>query len=145
MTPRTETQAKQQQSLGEQQQPLGEQQQPIGEQQQPIADPRFEVAPDLRRRREVAAQVRKRRLLLADVGLGAALALIGLLLAPGLAIVAFGALVVLAGCAGWVATERLARRRVEAGKTGLLEGWRAELSRRLRDRGMSNRRRGRRR
>jgi Flp pilus assembly protein TadB len=109
------------------------------EQHQPIAEERYEVAPDLRRRREVAAQVRRRRLLLADVGLGVALALLGLLLAPGLAIAAFGALVVLAGCAAWIAIERLARRRAEAGKSGVLEDWRAALSRRLRDHGLSHR------
>ncbi len=65
----------------------------------------------VQRRRAQAARVRRRRLLVADVGLGLLLALIGLILAPGLAIVALGAAVVLAGCGASVLYERRLSRR----------------------------------
>jgi Flp pilus assembly protein TadB len=73
----------------------------------------YDVAPALRRRREAAARVRVRRLLVADVGSGLAVALVGLLLAPGLAVSALGAILVVVGCAGWIALERRSRRREE--------------------------------
>jgi Flp pilus assembly protein TadB len=65
----------------------------------------------LLRRRESAARVRRRRLLLVDLGLGALIAVIGLILAGGLAIASLGAFVVLAGCGVWGAVERLHARR----------------------------------
>jgi Flp pilus assembly protein TadB len=72
----------------------------------------------LRRRRAAAATVRRRRLMLGDLGLAVAIAVLALILAPGLAIVGLGALLVLAGCAAWLAVgalrARLARRRTAA-------------------------------
>ncbi len=76
-------------------------------------------SPERVRRREAAARVRARRLLLADVGVGALLALIGILIAPGLAIVALFAIPLLIGCVyslvsertGWKLRLRLPRRR----------------------------------
>lgn len=65
----------------------------------------------VQRRRAAAARVRRRRLLVADLGLGALMALIGLILAPGLAIAALGAIVVLAGCGASVAYGRVRARR----------------------------------
>lgn len=63
------------------------------------------------RRRQVAAQARRRRLLLADVALGAVVALLALVLGPGLAPAAIGALLVLGGCAVSLARERRRRHR----------------------------------
>ncbi|MGO9489258.1 MAG: hypothetical protein ACLQBB_09570 [Solirubrobacteraceae bacterium] len=71
----------------------------------------------VQRRRARSALVRRRRLLLADLCLGGTLALIGLIAAPGLAIVALGAAVVLGGCAASIVYERgrtlRARRHTE--------------------------------
>jgi hypothetical protein len=86
---------------------------PIGEPAH-AAEPReFDDGPTtaVRMRREHSARVRRRRLLVADVAVGAALALFGIILAPGLAIVALGAVIVLCGCAAWAAGEHLRRRR----------------------------------
>jgi hypothetical protein len=54
--------------------------------------------------------VRRRRLLLADLGIGSALGAIVVVLAPGLAIAAVLAFVVLAGCGFAALRERRARR-----------------------------------
>ncbi len=72
-------------------------------------------SPVQRQRRAQSLRVRRRRLLVADIGLGIGLAILGLLLAPGLAYVALGALVVLVGCCvslvvGGVRRRRRARR-----------------------------------
>jgi hypothetical protein len=64
----------------------------------------------VQRRRMRAARVRRRRLLLADIGIGTALGAIVLTLAPGLAIAALAALLVLAGCGLAGLRERRARR-----------------------------------
>jgi len=63
------------------------------------------------RRRAAAARVRRRRLLLVDAGIGLLLAVLGLILAPGLAILALAAFVVLVLCAVWLLGERIAARR----------------------------------
>jgi hypothetical protein len=68
----------------------------------------------VQRRRMAAARVRRRRLFVADLSLGAALALFGLIIAPGLAIVALGAMVVLLGCGIWAIVERRRGRRVRS-------------------------------
>ena len=65
----------------------------------------------LRRRRLAATRVRRRRLLAIDLGVAAALALFGLIVAPGLAILALFALIVLVACALWIVAERLRARR----------------------------------
>ncbi|MHB8533401.1 MAG: hypothetical protein ACYDC2_11845 [Solirubrobacteraceae bacterium] len=83
-------------------------------------------SPRRARRREEAARVRARRLLLADVGVGALLALIGLLLAPGLAIIAVFAIPVLIGCVYSYFSERT--------------GWKLRLPRRRRRRAAPRRR-----
>jgi hypothetical protein len=62
-------------------------------------------------------------MLVADVGIGVLLALLGFVLAPGLAILAVAAIVVLAGCAGWLTSERLTERRRLAGRPRLLARW----------------------
>ena len=64
----------------------------------------------VRRRRLDSQRVRRRRLLVADLGIGAVLGLLCLILAPGLAIAALAALVLLAGC-GLAAVAGLVRRR----------------------------------
>ena len=80
-----------------------------------VEDP-SDTSAALRRRRLDAARVRRRRLLLADAGIGLALGLLGLLLAPGLAIAALGALIVLVGCAlSAVVGLLLSRRRAGKG------------------------------
>lgn len=73
-------------------------------------DPRAGV---LRRRRAQAARVRRRRLVAADIAAGVVLALAGIVIAPGLAILAIAALLTLCGCGVWVLAGRLrgARRR----------------------------------
>ncbi|HEY0517494.1 MAG TPA: hypothetical protein VGD00_10265 [Solirubrobacteraceae bacterium] len=63
-------------------------------------------SPERIRRREAAARVRARRLLLLDAGVGALLALIGILIAPGLAIVALFAIPLLIGCSYSFVSER---------------------------------------
>jgi Flp pilus assembly protein TadB len=68
----------------------------------------------LERRRQAAARVRRRRLLFADMTLGLAIAVIALVIAPGLAIVAILALVVLLGCAGSLLLDRVRARRLSA-------------------------------
>jgi Flp pilus assembly protein TadB len=65
----------------------------------------------LRRRRIAAARVRRRRLLVGDLGIAAALVVFGLIVAPGLAIIAIGALIVLAACVVWIVLERRHARR----------------------------------
>jgi hypothetical protein len=66
----------------------------------------------LRRRRVHSARVRRRRLLVADLGIGTALGLLALVLAPGLAIAALAALFVLAGCGVAAARQRHSQRRL---------------------------------
>jgi hypothetical protein len=77
----------------------------------------------LRARRVAASRVRRRRLLVVDLGVGALLALFGLVVAPGLAILAIAALLVLAGCASWIGAERLRERRARDGRR-----WRRRLA-----------------
>lgn len=72
----------------------------------PVAWHETGPSPALLRRREQASRVRARRLFVADVLAGALLALFGILLAPGLAIVALVALPVLCGCLIWHVRER---------------------------------------
>jgi hypothetical protein len=78
----------------------------------------------LRRRRVAAARVRRRRLMLGDLAVAVTVALLALVLAPGLAIVALGAVLVLGACGAWLAGARLrawrARRQTAVG--GLGEG-----------------------
>jgi membrane associated rhomboid family serine protease len=77
------------------------------------------VPASVRRRRAQALRVRRRRLLVADVGLGALLALIGLVTAPGLAVLGIASLLVLVGCAISLAygpLRRRARRRRAAAR-----------------------------
>jgi hypothetical protein len=64
----------------------------------------------LRARRQQAR--RRRYLVRVDIGLGLLFAVLGLLLAPGLAIVAVGALLVLAICLVWGLIERRRSRRL---------------------------------
>jgi hypothetical protein len=52
----------------------------------------------VRRRRASASRARRRRLLLLDAAIGAGLALFGLIVAPGLAVLALAALAVLGAC-----------------------------------------------
>jgi Flp pilus assembly protein TadB len=68
----------------------------------------------IRRRRAAAAAERRRRLLTVDLGLGLALALVGLLLAPGLAIVGLVLILAVAGLLGSMLFVRLRRRRAGA-------------------------------
>ena len=65
----------------------------------------------LQRRRVAASRVRRRRLLAIDLGIGVALAVAGLILAPGLAILALAALIVLLAVAAWAGGERLLARQ----------------------------------
>jgi hypothetical protein len=74
-------------------------------------DPYDARAASRRARRIAASRVRRRRLLVIDLSIAAALALFGLIVAPGLAILALFALLVLLGCAGWIVTERVRARR----------------------------------
>jgi hypothetical protein len=83
---------------------------PLDTAELPLPDA-FDTSSAVRHRRLVSSRVRRRRLLLADIALGAALGLIGLAIAPGLAIAALGALIVLAGCGAALAAETLRRRR----------------------------------
>ena len=71
----------------------------------------------LRMRRAAASRVRRRRLLVLDVAIGAALALFGLIVAPGLAILALAGFLALGACVGWAAFERLRARRRETGSS----------------------------
>jgi hypothetical protein len=77
----------------------------------PLVEEAFEPSPAVQRRRLYSARVRRRRLLLADAGIGALLGLLALVIAPGMAIAALGALLVLAGCAIAVVRERRGGRR----------------------------------
>jgi hypothetical protein len=61
--------------------------------------------------RSPIGRARRRRLRLIDLGLGVALALLAILLAPGLAIVALLALVGLLACGASLAVGRVRRRR----------------------------------
>jgi Flp pilus assembly protein TadB len=63
------------------------------------------------RRRQEAARARRSQLLRADLALGLLLALLVLVLAPGLAIAAIIALTILAACGTWMAVARLRARR----------------------------------
>jgi hypothetical protein len=74
----------------------------------PLAE--LDTSAAVRRRRLDSQRVRRRRLLLADLGIGAALGLLCLILTPGLAIAALVALVVLAGM-GLAAAAALLRTR----------------------------------
>ena len=91
--------------------PLGSEQLPASEQQH--YDARLT---SLRQRREAAARLRRRRLVAIDLGIAAALALFGLIVAPGLAILALAALIALAGCGAWVVIERVLSRRQDRGR-----------------------------
>ncbi len=75
-------------------------------------------AASLRLRRAAASRVRRRRLLVLDLAIGAGLAVFGLIAAPGLAILALAAFLALGVCVAWLAAERLrARRRAAGGVT----------------------------
>jgi len=63
------------------------------------------------RRREAAARVRRRRLAVIDLAIGASLALFGLIVAPGLAILALAGLIALFACGAWAGAEWLLARR----------------------------------
>lgn len=65
----------------------------------------------IHRRRADAARARRRRLLAIDAAIAVIIALLAIVLAPGVAIVALVALLVLAACGAWVLGERLRRRR----------------------------------
>jgi hypothetical protein len=86
----------------------------------PQAERELYEGPDplLQRRRSEAARVRRKRLLAADICIGAALALFGLIAAPGLAILALAALLALALCGLWIAIEKLHARRAARGPGG---------------------------
>lgn len=86
--------------------PLSTSELPASEQQ--LYDER---AASLRRRRAQAAKVRRRRLVVLDGGIGAALAIFGLIAAPGLAILGLAAFLALGACAAWVLGERIRARR----------------------------------
>lgn len=69
---------------------------------------------DLSRRRARRAQARhERQLLRADVAVGIVVAIVGLIIAPGLAVVAIVALAILAVCGVWLLLERRRGRRAE--------------------------------
>jgi hypothetical protein len=72
----------------------------------------------IHRRRAHAARARRRRLLLVDLAVGLVIALAAVLVGPGLAIVAIGALPVLGVCGASLLYERLARRRGARGERG---------------------------
>ena len=91
--------------------PLSRSELPASEQQ--LYDDR--VA-SLRMRRAAASRVRRRRLLVLDVAIGAALALFGLIVAPGLAILALAGFIALGLCVAWAAFERARARRGETGR-----------------------------
>lgn len=84
----------------------------------PPAERELYEGPDaaLQRRRAAAVRIRRRRLLAADLGIGAALALFGLIAAPGLAVLALAAVLTLAACGTWLITERLLARRAGAAR-----------------------------
>lgn len=69
--------------------------------------------PIRRRRQEAAARIRRRRLLVGDVLLGLALCLTGLMIAPGLAVIAIAAPVVLLACGLSTLYGRRRGRRME--------------------------------
>ncbi|HUN79242.1 MAG TPA: hypothetical protein VMU32_09995 [Solirubrobacteraceae bacterium] len=69
------------------------------------------LTPATRRRRTAAARARRRRLLRIDIALAVLLALATIALAPGMAMVALMALVVLALCGLSLAVERLRTKR----------------------------------
>ncbi len=88
--------------------PLGTEELPASEQQH--YDARLA---SLRQRRDAAARLRRRRLVAIDLVVAATLALFGLIVAPGLAILALAALVALAACGAWAGIERVLSRRVQ--------------------------------
>lgn len=81
---------------------------PLDTAELPLAE--LDTRPSVRRRRIQSQRVRRRRLMLADAGIGAALGLVCLLVTPGLAIAALVALLALAGY-GLVGATRILRRR----------------------------------
>jgi hypothetical protein len=97
---------------------------PVEQRRLPGAD----VEPDelraaaLRRRRIAAARVRRRRLMLGDLAVAVTVAVLAVILAPGLAIVALGAVFVLGAYGAWLAGARLrawrARRQTAVGGRG---------------------------
>ena len=100
---------------------------PLDTAEMPVAEDPFGTSPAVRRRRLDSARVRRRRLLAADIGIGVALGVLGLLLARGLAIAALGAILVLAGC-GIAAAIRFVRGRVHRrrpARPGARREWRA--------------------
>jgi len=91
---------------------------PIDTAELPLAE--LDPRPGVRRRRIQSQRVRRRRLLVADLGIGAALGLLCLILTPGLAIAALVAFIALAVyalvvLAGVLGRRRARRRRVERG------------------------------
>lgn len=79
-------------------------------------DPGEDVVPtSVRQRREAATRARQRQLLMIDMAAALVLALLFLVLAPGLAIVALGSLVVLAGCCASLLYGRLRMRARRGG------------------------------
>jgi len=86
---------------------------PLSASELPASEQQFydERAAMLRRRRAEAARVRRRRLVVLDLGIGGALAIFGLIAAPGLAILALAAFLALGACAAWVLGERIRARR----------------------------------
>ena len=100
----------------------------------PLAD--LDRSAVVRRRRRDSQRIRRRRLLLADLGIGAVLGLLCLIVTPGLAIAALVAIVVLAGCAlagvAGFARRRLARREPSAGRRAAPADRRPQPARRAR-------------
>jgi hypothetical protein len=86
---------------------------PIGAEEMMASEPQHldERFASRQRRRLAAARVRRRRLMVIDLAIGAALALFGLIVAPGLAILALAGLIALAACGLWAGAERLLARR----------------------------------
>jgi predicted lipid-binding transport protein (Tim44 family) len=79
-----------------------------------------ELPPEsLQSRRAAAARVRRRRLLVGDLLLGLLLGLIGFVLAPGLAVLAIGALVVLLACGVWGALHARKNRLRRKARTSM--------------------------
>ncbi len=82
---------------------------PLDTAELPLHD--FDTRAAVQRRRLNSQRVRRRRLLVADLGIGAALGLLCLLLTPGLAIAALVALIALAVYGAVVAAAAVSRRR----------------------------------
>jgi low temperature requirement protein LtrA len=88
--------------------------QPLPASEQQLYDDRALL---LQQRRVAALRARRRRLLAIDLGIAAGLALLGLVVAPGLAVLALFAFLVLLACAAWVLIERVRGRRTTATPT----------------------------